>query len=69
MRRGKLGEKVYSAATTRDQAGLSFQTARMMLNLKPEVRDHFGLVVEQHQIVRPESGITLQVHLVGSWIR
>jgi phage terminase large subunit-like protein len=53
---GTLGEKVYSAATTRDQAGLSFQTARMMLNLKPEVRDHFGLVVEQHQIVRPESG-------------
>jgi len=28
----------------------------MMLNLAPEVRDHFGLVVEQHQIVRPESG-------------
>ena len=53
---GTLGQKVFSAATTRDQAGLSFQTARMMLNLKPEVRDHFGLVVEQHQIVRPESG-------------
>lgn len=56
LARGKLGEKVYSAATTRDQAGLSFQTARMMLNLAPDVRDHFGLVVEQHQIVRPESG-------------
>jgi phage terminase large subunit-like protein len=53
---GTLGEKVYSAATTRDQAGLSFQTARMQLNFAPEVRDHFGLVVEQHQIVRPESG-------------
>jgi phage terminase large subunit-like protein len=56
LARGLLGEKVYSAATTRDQAGLSFQTARMMLNLAPAVRDHFGLVVEQHQIVRPESG-------------
>jgi phage terminase large subunit-like protein len=56
LARGVLGEKVYSAATTRDQAGLSFQTARMMLKLRPDVRDHFGLVVEQHQIVRPESG-------------
>ena len=53
---GTRGEKVYSAASTRDQAGLSFGTARMMLNLAPDVRDHFGLVVEQHQIVRPESG-------------
>ncbi|MEI7705387.1 MAG: terminase TerL endonuclease subunit [Deltaproteobacteria bacterium] len=53
---GTFSEKIYSAATTRDQAGLSFQTARMMLNFRPEVRDHFGLVVEQHQIVRPESG-------------
>lgn len=52
---GTFGEKVFSAATTRDQAGLSFQTARMQLNLAPEVRDHFGLVVEQHRIVRPES--------------
>ncbi len=53
---GTFSEKIYSAATTRDQAGLSFQTARMMLNFRPDVRDHFGLVVEQHQIVRPESG-------------
>lgn len=53
---GDLGEKVFSAATTREQASLSFQTARMMLNLAPDVRDHFGLVVEQHRIMRPESG-------------
>ena len=56
LARGTFGEKVYSAASTRDQAGLSFQTGRMMLNLASAVRDHFGLVVEQHQIVRPESG-------------
>ena len=53
---GTLGEKVFSAATTRDQAALSFQTARMMLNHSPDVREHFGLVVEQHRIHRPESG-------------
>jgi phage terminase large subunit-like protein len=55
---GTHGEKVFSAATTREQAGLSFTTARMMLSLAPDVRDHYGLVVEQHRIYKPESNAT-----------
>lgn len=53
---GGKGEKVVSAATTRDQARLSFDTARNMLIRAPRVRDHFGLLVGQHAITQPATG-------------
>lgn len=55
---GGKGEKVFSAATSKEQARLSFQTARQMLLLEKgaRVRDHFGLHVGQHAITQPSTG-------------
>jgi phage terminase large subunit-like protein len=53
---GGLGEKVFSAATAKEQARLSFQTARQMLALRPRIRDHFGLQVGRHAITQPATG-------------
>ena len=53
---GGKGEKCFSAATAIPQARLSFETARKMLLRRPKVRDYYGLVVEQHRIVHPETG-------------
>jgi phage terminase large subunit-like protein len=53
---GGKGEKVYSAATAKDQARLSFETGRQMLNRAPQLRDRCGLVVGQHAITQPSTG-------------
>lgn len=62
---GRGGEQVYSAATTQDQARLVFDTARDMLNLdadaaavagRKSIKDHFGLVVEEHKIKGARDG-------------
>lgn len=53
---GGKGEKVFSAATAREQARLSFETARQMLQRAPRLRDHFGLVVSRHAITQPSTG-------------
>lgn len=53
---GGQGEKVFSAATAKEQARLSFQTASQMLRLRPRVRDHFGLQVNRHAITQPATG-------------
>jgi phage terminase large subunit-like protein len=53
---GGTGDKVFSAATTREQAGLSFQTARHMLLKSPRLVERFGLEVGQHAIIQPASG-------------
>lgn len=55
----KGGDKVYSAASTQDQARLVFDTAREMLRIDADVAaetgrtsiaSHFGLEVEEHRI-------------------
>ena len=44
------GNHVYSAASTQKQARHVFDAAREMLRLAPDVREHFGLKVEEHAI-------------------
>lgn len=44
------GAEVYSAATTRDQARIVFDTARMMAKAEPGFRRRFGVVVLEHSM-------------------
>ena len=49
---GEPAPEVYSAAVSRDQARLSFDTARHMANRAPqEYREHFGIVPRRHEIL------------------
>lgn len=44
------GAEVYSAATTRDQARIVFADAQAMARREPELREHYGLSVNAHNI-------------------
>ena len=52
----KSGGRIISAATTRDQAKLAFRASRLMLVRAPGLAERFGLVVEEHRIVKPATG-------------
>ena len=47
---GEGGAEVYSAATTRDQAGIVFKDSQNMLRMRPEVMKRLGLSVHAHSI-------------------
>ena len=47
---GEAGAEVYSAATTRDQARIVFDTAKAMASRESEFRDRFGVEVWKHSI-------------------
>ncbi|KKK60420.1 hypothetical protein LCGC14_3024540, partial [marine sediment metagenome] len=47
---GEVGAEVYSAATTRDQAKIVFQTARLMAEREPTLRQAYGLEVNAHNL-------------------
>jgi phage terminase large subunit-like protein len=52
---GEAGAEVYSAATTRDQAGIVFGDAKAMARKAKSLRDRFGVEVLAHAIVQPRS--------------
>jgi phage terminase large subunit-like protein len=47
---GEAGAEVYSAATTRDQAKIVFETAKQMALREPEFRSRFGVEVLKHTV-------------------
>lgn len=47
---GEGGAEIYSAATTRDQAGIVFNDARAMLRLRPNICAKLGITVSKHAI-------------------
>ena len=47
---GEPGAEVYSAATTRDQAKIVFADSQAMARATPELREHYGLEVNAHNI-------------------
>lgn len=47
---GEPGAEVYSAATTRDQAKVVFGDAQQMARMTPELREHYGLSVNAHNL-------------------
>lgn len=47
---GEEGAEVYSAATTRDQARIVFADAQAMARRTPDLREHYGLAVNAHNI-------------------
>ena len=47
---GEAGAEIYSAATTRDQAKIVFQTARLMAQRAPSLRQAYGLEVNAHNL-------------------
>uniref|UniRef100_A0A6M3KE29 Putative terminase n=1 Tax=viral metagenome TaxID=1070528 RepID=A0A6M3KE29_9ZZZZ len=47
---GEPGAEIYSAATTRDQARIVFDTARQMAKKESEFCEHFGVQVNAHNI-------------------
>ena len=47
---GEQGAEVYSLATTRDQARIVFGDAQQMARLRPEMRSHYKLEVNAHNI-------------------
>lgn len=52
---GEAGAEVYSAATTKDQARLSFDVAQHMVRRMPEFRERFGIEVMARELVQPAS--------------
>jgi phage terminase large subunit-like protein len=50
---GEAGAKVFSAATSRDQARIVFNTARKMVERSPDLIELFGIQVLAHQIDVP----------------
>lgn len=50
------GSEIYSAATTRDQARIVFDTARMMAKSELGFRRRFGVVVLEHSIYETVNG-------------
>jgi phage terminase large subunit-like protein len=52
---GEGGPEVYSAATTRDQARIVFDTSKAMADLSPELRQAFGLQVMTHGLFTPHN--------------
>ena len=50
------GAEVYSLATTRDQARIVFGDAQQMARLRPEMRGHYNININAHNINIIESG-------------
>lgn len=53
---GEPGAEVYSVATTRDQAKIVFGDAQAMARKTPDLREHFGVQVNAHNINVLETG-------------
>jgi len=51
---GEAGAEVYSLATTREQAGIVFRTARQMALKEPEFREAYGVEVNARSLSVPE---------------
>lgn len=51
----EMGAECYSAATSRDQARIVFETAQQMARMLPEFRRRFGVEVLAHSMIVPES--------------
>lgn len=47
---GEAGAEVYSAATTREQARIVFQSAQQMVRKSPQLRAKYGIQVNAHNI-------------------
>lgn len=52
----EIGAEVYSAATTRDQAAITYDSARQMVDKAPKFRDRFGIRALKYSIVREGTG-------------
>lgn len=57
---GEMGAEVYSAATTRDQAALSWDTARRMCDKQGLIKDETGIQTLAHAITQESSGSTFK---------
>lgn len=53
---GESGAEVYSAATTREQAKITYGDAEKMLKKRPALRDKLGLRMSSHAISQAASG-------------
>lgn len=53
---GEGGSEVYSAATTRDQAGIVFKDSQNMLRMRPQLMQRLGVSVQAHAIVGRKNG-------------
>lgn len=53
---GELGQEVYSAATTRDQAKIVWEVAKNMVDRSPELRQALGMDTSAHSIFQASSG-------------
>jgi phage terminase large subunit-like protein len=54
------GAEVYSAATTRDQARIVFETAKKMAERTPGLRNRFGVEAGAHAVTVPAKACTFQ---------
>lgn len=57
---GEAGAEVYSAATTRDQAKIVWEAAKLMAERSPDYREALGIDVYAHSIVQEESASKFQ---------
>lgn len=57
---GEPGAEVYSAATSRDQAALSWDTARRMCDRQPAIKDELGIETLAHAIVNVSTNSTFR---------
>ncbi len=57
---GEPGAEVYSAATTRDQAALSWDTARKMCDRQPAIKDEVGIECLARALVQVAEGSTFR---------
>lgn len=57
---GEGGAEVYSAATTKDQAGILYRTARSMIRGCPELADYYGLKIAGGNIEKSSAGSLYQ---------
>ena len=57
---GEQGAEVYSAATTRDQAKIIWETAKSMTEREPGLREAFGVSTTAHSIAKIATGSRFQ---------
>lgn len=57
---GEMGAEVYSAATTRDQARVVFETAQGMVRKRPDMQKALGIEVTAHAVSSIESASTFK---------
>lgn len=53
---GEMGQEVYSAATTRDQAKIVWEVAKQMVERSPDLRSALGIDTSAHAIYQTSSG-------------